>query len=251
MTTMTSPHEISCRLDHELEHGKKLVSEGPESVWNWSSSAGRKRADRRASYLAKVGRISLSDKVLEIGCGTGLFTRKVREITGAHIIATDISEDLLQIARKEFPAGEFLLADAVDTPFCEGEFDVVFGSSILHHLDFKKTQNEILRVLKSGGRMVFAEPNMLNPQIFIQKNVPFIKKALGDSPDETAVVRWRLARMMSQAGFVNIRIFPYDFLHPATPAWLIPLVDGLGRTAEKIPIIREIAGSVIIYGEKP
>lgn len=250
MTAMTSPHEIS-RLDHELTHGKKLVSEGPESVWNWSSPAGRKRAERRAGYLSKIGRITAGDKVLEIGCGTGLFTRKVHEITGARIMATDISEDLLSIARKGFSKGEFMIADAMDMPFSPGEFDAVFGSSILHHLDFEKTLNEILRVLKSDGRMVFAEPNMLNPQIFIQKNVPFIKKALGDSPDETAIVRSKLARLMREIGFVNVRIFPYDFLHPATPAWLIPVVDRLGRAVEKIPLIKEIAGSVMIYGEKP
>ena len=124
------------------------------------------------------------------------------------------------------------------------------GSSILHHLDFNTALDEIYRVLKKGGRMVFAEPNMINPQILIQKNIPFIKKWLGDSPDETAIIRWNFAKLMQSKGFTNVHIKPYDFLHPITPEPLIGLVNTIGQTLEKIPLLREIAGSVIIYGEK-
>jgi ubiquinone/menaquinone biosynthesis C-methylase UbiE len=187
---------------------------------------------------------------LEIGCGTGLFTRLVNEKSGASILATDISYELLKEAREKFPQGKFVLDDAMNMQFADASFDVVFGSSVIHHLDLKKSAQEIYRVLKPGGRMVFAEPNMLNPQIFIQKNIPFIKRWLGDSPDETAIVRWKYKKLLKETGFKNIRIFPYDFLHPLTPRFLIPLVDRLGRLIEKIPLLRELAGSVIIYAEK-
>lgn len=238
------------RREHELEHGKKLADHGAEDIWNWSSPAGQRRADRRARYLVNTGKISLNDKVLEIGCGTGLFTEKIFEMTGAVPVGTDISEELLSMARQKFPKGRFMNADAMALPFPNSEFDVVCGSSILHHLDFDKSLVEIFRVLKKGGRAVFAEPNMLNPQIFIQKNIPFIKKMLGDSPDETAVVRWSFAKRMQKIGFTKVHIFPYDFLHPATPKSLIHAVEGVGKVVERIPLLREIAGSVIIYGEK-
>lgn len=110
--------------------------------------------------------------------------------------------------------------------------------------------NEIFRTLKPLGKIVFAEPNMLNPQILIQKNIPFVKAWLGDSPDETAIVRWRLAKTLKEIGFINIKIFPYDFLHPATPGSLIHIVNDIGRIIEKIPIFKEIAGSLIIYAQK-
>lgn len=240
------------RIEHEIIHGKKLAEGGAEAVWNWSSPAGQKRADRRAQYLASVGKLSSNVKALEIGCGTGLFTRKIWRLTAANITAIDISEELLNIARRNdsIGPGKYINGDAMHLGFADGEFEVVFGSSILHHLDFDKVLPEIFRVLKNGGRMTFAEPNMLNPQILIQKNVPAIKKRLGDSPDETAVVRWKLARQMRQIGFTNVRIFPYDFLHPMTPPLLIPLVSRLGEFLENIPVLREIAGSVMIYGEK-
>ncbi|QQR94224.1 MAG: hypothetical protein IPJ93_10045 [Bacteroidota bacterium] len=92
---------------------------------------------------------------------------------------------------------------------------------------------------------------MINPQIFVQKNIPFIKKWLGDSPDETAINRWNFSKLLEQKGFNQINIFPYDFLHPVVPSFLISLVSGIGQVVEKIPIAKEIAGSVIIVAEKP
>ena len=85
----------------------------------------------------------------------------------------------------------------------------------------------------------------------IQKNIPYIKEMLGDSPDETAIFRWSFKKMMASINFKNINIFPYDFLHPITPESMIGVVNAIGKTIEKIPVIKEIAGSVIIYGQKP
>lgn len=244
------PHKE--RVKNEITHGKKLLANGAEDVWNWSSPAGQKRVERRVGYLVEIGKITSGDRVLEIGCGTGLFTRKVAERTGAHITGVDVSAGLLAAARKltSSPRIEFVEGDAMHLPFEEGTFDVVFGSSVLHHLDFDQSLAEIFRVLKRGGRMVFAEPNMLNPQIFIQKNIPFIKKLAGDSPDETAIVRFTFASRMKRIGFKNVTIFPYDFLHPAIPAVLVPLTERIGNFIERIPVVKEIAGSVILCGTK-
>jgi hypothetical protein len=121
---------------------------------------------------------------------------------------------------------------------------------VLHHLEVEQSLRRIRALLPSGGAMAFAEPNMLNPQIAIQKNIPAIKKRLGDSPDETAFIRWPLQRWLQQAGFQEVRITPFDFLHPRLPAALIARVEALGAILEKTPIICEIAGSLFIRALK-
>lgn len=243
---------IQERVRHEIAHGKKLLADGAEDVWNWASPAGKRRVERRTRYLIDVGHITPQDSVLDIGCGTGLFTRQIAEHTDAHVTGIDISADLLAVARASTtsPLIRYVEGDAMHLPFEDGTFDVVCGSSVLHHFDFDRSLAEIYRVLKKGGRIVFAEPNMLNPQIFVQKNVPLIKKWAGDSPDETAIVRWTFASRLQKIGFSEVHIFPYDFLHPATPSLFIPFVDKVGRFIERIPLLREIAGSVVIYGKK-
>jgi SAM-dependent methyltransferase len=238
------------KVNNEIAHGKK-ISSNAEEIWGWASPAGKLRAERRANYFIELGKISSDSQVLEIGCGTAIFTEKVYHKTKAKITAIDISGDLLVQARQKLPEVTFLLDNAMSLSLDDNSFDVVFGSSILHHLDFEKSLSEMFRVLKPGGILIFAEPNMINPQIFIQKNVPFIKKWMGDSPDETAIVRWKLADLLQKLNFEEINIFPYDFLHPAIPKSLISATNKLGNWLEKKPILKEIAGSVIIHARKP
>lgn len=106
-------------------------------------------------------------------------------------------------------------------------------------------------LLKPGGAMSFTEPNMLNPQIMAQKNIPWLKQRLGDSPDETAFFRWTIRRLLEQSGFCSIRITPFDWLHPAVPAALVGTVVYAGDILECLPLIREFAGSLHIVGFKP
>lgn len=192
---------------------------------------------------------------MEVGCGTGLFTQKVSTFTGSAILGTDISPELISIAReraaKSHSDCSFQIENAMNLSFADNSIDVIFGSSVLHHLDTALALGEFYRVLRpETGRIVFAEPNMLNPQILVQKNIPIIKRWLGDSPDETAIVRWKLARQLEELGYCDVKITPHDFLHPWTPKFAIPFVSYLGTKLEKVPIIREIAGSVLIYARK-
>jgi hypothetical protein len=126
----------------------------------------------------------------------------------------------------------------------------VIGNSILHHLDLDVALPKILSLLRPGGTMSFAEPNMLNPQIVLQKNVPWLKRRLGDSPDETAFVRWQLLRSLLGAGFEDVLISPFDWLHPSTPPVMIPFVSGIGSYLEKFPGLREFAGSLLLRGQR-
>jgi ubiquinone/menaquinone biosynthesis C-methylase UbiE len=240
---------MSSRIRNEQMHGEQIAANA-EEVWNWDSPAGKHRAERRAQYFADLGDFSTEHQLLEIGCGTGLFTEKMFSKTGAQITAIDISDALLKQAVAKVPAARFIIQDAMNTNFPDENFDGIYGSSVIHHLDEQKVWDEMYRLLKPGGKLIFAEPNMLNPQIFVQKNVPFIKKWLGDSPDETAIVRWKTRKRLLQTGFTSVKVFPYDFLHPITPSFLIKPVQQFGKLIEQIPVLKEIAGSVIIYAEK-
>jgi len=238
------------RLTNEIEHGKYLATEGAGEVWNWESPAGKKRWQRRVKML--TAHLKPSDKVLELGCGTGYFTKEIVK-TGAWVTAIDISPELLHIAQEEIKEenASFILENAYEMSFEANSFDSIVGSSVLHHLEIDKAISEMFRVLKPGGTMYFTEPNMMNPQIALQKNIPVLKRKLGDSPDETAFFRWSLLKLLKNTGFVDITIKPFDFLHPAIPSALIPFVSSVGETIEKLPVLKEIAGSLFISAKKP
>jgi 2-polyprenyl-3-methyl-5-hydroxy-6-metoxy-1,4-benzoquinol methylase len=172
-------------------------------------------------------------RVLEIGCGTGLFTEMFAE-TGTRLVAVDISPDLLARARARAlpPDRVQFLEKRFEDCEMDGPFDAVIGSSVLHHLDKRPALNQIYHLMKPGGVMSFAEPNMLNPQIMAQKNIPWLKERLGDSPDETALVRWSFFRLLARVGFEYIAFVPFDWLHPATPVQFIGWVGWLGESGE-------------------
>jgi hypothetical protein len=58
------------------------------------------------------------------------------------------------------------------------------------------------------------------------------------------------AKLLS-AGFEALEINAFDWLHPNTPERLIDLVDNIGRSIEKIPLLREFAGSLLIKACRP
>lgn len=239
------------RISHEIEHGRKIVDDA-EFYWGWGTPAGRERLRRRVEMLIEFGDLRPGTQVLELGCGKGLYTRELVK-SAATIAAVDISWDLLAAAKRsgEERIPDYLVGDGHRLPFDDRTFDSVVGVSVLHHLEVNEVIAECVRVLKLGGRFVFSEPNMLNPQIALQKNIPFIKRLLGDSPDETAFRKGPLKRLLESVGLEVVRIDPFDFLHPWVPRPLIGCVDKMGRGVEKIPGVREIAGSLLIVARKP
>ena len=239
---------VNERHQHEVAHGRYVASSQPEDIWGWGTPAGKLRARRRAELILQGAHVDPASRVLEIGCGTGLFT-EMFAAAGAEITAIDISPDLLSIARgKKLPRVRF-----VEGSFEEWDagqpFDAVIGSSVLHHLDMERALPRIAEFLKPGGRMSFAEPNMLNPQIYCERH--FRRFFPQVSPDETAFVRTRLARMLAGAGFESILIRPFDWLHPATPPAFIATVRALGRMCEQVWPVKEFAGSLHIAARKP
>jgi SAM-dependent methyltransferase len=70
-----------------------------EDIWGWGTPARQLRAKRRAELILEGTRIGPSSNVVEIGCGTGLFTERFAR-SGTKIITVDLSPDLLALARQ-------------------------------------------------------------------------------------------------------------------------------------------------------
>jgi ubiquinone/menaquinone biosynthesis C-methylase UbiE len=98
-------------------------------------------------------------RVLEVACGTGIVTRRLREAlpAGATVVATDVSEPMIAHAREAVPAPGIVWqqADAQSLPFEDGSFDVVvcqFGFMFVP--DKIQAFREARRVLVPGGLLL-------------------------------------------------------------------------------------------------
>jgi len=240
------------RLRREIEHHRE-IAERAEIIWNWDSPSGRRRALRRARIYVEAGGLAPGRLALELGCGTGIFLEKVAP-AGARIVGLDLSADLLAKARARLagaPNVLLLRGNAEQMPFPSSCFDVVYGSSVLHHLDLERALGEVFRVLRPGGRCVFTEPNILNPQVAVMFHLGLTKRYFGVSPDEMAFSRFRALVALRGAGFAEAAVTPFDFLHPSTPEGLCDFVDHAGRALERVPLLREIAGSLVVGARRP
>jgi ubiquinone/menaquinone biosynthesis C-methylase UbiE len=130
----------------------------------WSISYDERCVDYargRFARMAGTGGWPYAD-VLEVGCGTGFFTLNLMlagVIGTAHV--TDISPGMVRVAERN--AAELGLrvegrvADAERLPYDDASFDLVVGHAVLHHVpDVELALREVLRVLRPGGRFVFA-----------------------------------------------------------------------------------------------
>ena len=166
----------------------------------------------------------------------------------------DLSADLLAKARARLTGAPNVVlhrGNAEQMPYAASSFDAVYGSSVLHHLDLDRALAEVFRVLRPGGRCVFTEPNILNPQVAVMFHLGLTKRYFGVSPDEMAFSRFEAVRALKAAGFAAAEVEPFDFLHPATPLALCGVVDRVGRAIERVPLLREITGSIVVRARRP
>ncbi|HEY5183862.1 MAG TPA: class I SAM-dependent methyltransferase [Actinomycetes bacterium] len=101
-------------------------------------------------------------RALELGSGTGFFLLNLMQagvMDDGHV--TDLSPGMVEVARRN-AAGlgfdvEGRVADAESIPYDDESFDLVVGHAVLHHIpDVEQALREVLRVLRPGGRFVFA-----------------------------------------------------------------------------------------------
>jgi SAM-dependent methyltransferase len=235
----------------EIAHGEAIMAAGGEDLWNWSSPAGRLRLGRRVDlFVERLGLARGKKRVLELGCGTGLYTAELAPHC-AELTAIEISDVLLREARARLGDRVRFVRqnlEALEPAALGGPFDAVFGCSVLHHLDLDTVLPRLAGALAPGADLAFSEPNLLNPQVRLMfSRFAWARRKWATSDTEMAFYPWELRGIFARHGFAVRDLFPFDFLHPGIPVPALPLARAVDRWLERLPLLRYLAGSYFIH----
>ncbi|MBW7895639.1 MAG: methyltransferase domain-containing protein [Opitutaceae bacterium] len=215
------------------------------------------RLRRRAAAIIQALPANAGPRhLLELGCGMGEMARQLAEQTDAHVTGVDISEKFIAHARAEHrrPNLDFMLADLTRQIPAAGadRYDAITGNGILHHLyhHLDTVLPALRRWLKPGGRLIFWEPNLWNPYVWLIFSFAPLRLKAKLEPDEMAFTPRYIHRRLHTAGYVNIRVTTRDFLLPNTPTGLVPPVVAASDLLDRIPLVNRLAQSLFLVAEK-
>ena len=122
----------------------------PSYVWR----AGQQR--RLEMILAAAGD-RIHGRVLENGCGIGMYVKHLEPMAG-NVIGLEYDFERTREAHRQ--SDKIVCAAGEGLPFPEGSFDLILSHEVLEHVqDDRRAVQEMVRVLRSGGRAVIFVPN--------------------------------------------------------------------------------------------
>lgn len=214
------------------------------------------------SRVAPLLKAKPDARMLELAAGTGIVTNLIAQTlpSGASLLATDISEPMLNLARANFtgaPGVTFQTADACSLPWKDASFDlIVCQYGVMFFPDKVKAMQEARRVLAPGGTYLFNiwdsfEHNPLPrtahetlAALFPTNPIPFLAKMPFGFSD-----RAEIERVTRAGGFTNFELETVEFpcIAPsaadAARAWVegTPILAGLNERGITDPAPSRIA----------
>ncbi len=131
-----------------------------------------KKSIEKYFYAIIRRHVQKTDKVLDFGCGPGMFLPFLSEIS-QEVTGIDSSAEFARIAealvaREECGNVRVLHKDICESGISPEQYDVVIVLDVIHHLSEPyATLREVTKSLKQEGTLIVYEPNKLNPLLFL------------------------------------------------------------------------------------
>lgn len=248
---MESEAEARARREQEFHDSRFADGDGRRRSSAFYEIA-RPSQKRFAQWIEKI---PAGSKVLELGCGPDSVAWDLWD-RGVEVTGIDISPAAIDVARSnaidhQVDPDHFQVGNAEQLRFEDDSFDVVIGSSILHHLDLNAALPAVERVLAPSGSALFYEPLGKNPAINLYRRLTPTER----SEDEHPLVTGDLDSIRSEFDRVEV-----EYYHLTSLASL-PLLRTRAFQAtqqqlercdrwlfERVPALRSHAWVVLIAG---
>ena len=182
-----------------LDRGLRLSGESSDYFAHWRVIILKQQLDRAGKRIRSI---------LDFGCGTGTTIPILQEIFSTDtVVGVDISEQSLEIARKNLPGAKLFNTSALPPGF---RVDLVYTNGVFHHMSSQEQGLAFQYMsdrLKAGGYVALWENNPFSPAArLVMSRIPF---------DKAARMVWpKQARALAEGAGLSVVSTRYEFIFP-------------------------------------
>jgi len=251
-------------FDEEARHAMARLAPVDQRTLERYGKLRRRRFNKE--YRFRVLGSLAGKKVLDVGCGDGI-NAMTFALLGAQVTGIDISPGAIEVAKRRAEINgvtdrvRFVVSPLETAAFQEGEFDVIWGDAILHHLlaDLDGVMKKITSWAKPGGTIILGEPvNLSNAVRKFRQALPI---ETDHTPDERplerpelAIVRRHVADMQVRyfSIFTRLNRFVLTNMSYETSSALRRMIFDLLAMADyailSVPFFHRLAGTAVMHG---
>jgi SAM-dependent methyltransferase len=188
-----------------------------------------------APHFADLAGISADQRVLDVGCGTGMLTGElVRRLGADAVTATDPSAPFVAAIEERFPGVEVHQAPAERLPFDDAGFDAALAQLVVHFMtDPVAGLAQMRRVTKPGGVVaacVWDHAGGQGPLAAFWRGAHAVDPNADDGSALAGARQGHLAELMTSAGLDDIteHAIAADVEHATFDEWWDPFTRGVG-----------------------
>lgn len=209
-------------------------------------------ADDRLLWRAQTFRHTVhllpGETILELGCGELRFTRALLRVSrGENPITAVTFQELAQSPPDINSTIEFVKASDLPRRLSGRRFDCIVAMDLLDRRHSSQLLGIVHELLTPGGEMVFYESNPWNPVHKLRRGVLAL---LGKRDPRNLVSRACLSKVLSEIGFIRVYAVYNDFVFAPLTRPLIWLLRNLSILLENAPVVRTMAGSILLHAQK-
>lgn len=187
--------------------------------------------------------------ILELGCGEGKLTSALLQGTSQENPITAVTfQKVASNRRSPNPKVEFLQLSQLPGALAGRRFDCIIAMDLLDRSTSTELLELVYELLAPGGEMVFYESNPWNP---MHKLRGVWLRIVGKRDPRNLIDRPSLYELLSQIGFIRIYAVFNDFVFAPLTRSLIWLLRNLSILLENAPVVRSMAGSILLHAQKP
>ncbi|MGG6266018.1 glycosyltransferase [Leptolyngbya sp. AN03gr2] len=203
----------------------------------------------RAQSFRHMVHLLPGQTILELGCGCGLFTQSLAQVSRGENPITAVTFNAEMNAPEPRPGSVRFVNATLEPEALEGQqFDYVVAMDLLDAENCAWFLQNVHELLKPGGQILFYESNPWNPVLRFRR---LLSQWSGQKDPRHLISRPKLYELISELGFIRVFAIFNDFVYPPLNRPLIWFLRNLSILLENTPILQTFAGSILVHAQKP